>query len=120
MRSVLVCSAVIIGASVLPPGIVTRGQQTPARGTDLEAVEPEQEAPRQWLVPGPPPPPKQPGWFHLDGLGGYLDLDARYEQQRRRRRTSATGFLGLFRPRHRQRNIDSRFRERLGLEISGD
>jgi hypothetical protein len=81
----------------------------------------EQPAPRQWLVPAPPPPPKQPGWFHLDRLSGYLELEARYEQQRRRRKTSdRTLGLSLRRSELRQRNIDWRFREKLALEVAGD
>ncbi len=81
----------------------------------------EEVPPRQWLVPGPPPPPKEPGWFHLDTLGGYLELEGRYEQQRRRRQVSRRPQLfGLGKSELRQTNEEWGFRETLGLELSGD
>jgi len=90
---------------------------------DSLAGDPSAEgaAPRQWLVPGPPPPPRQPGWFHLHTLSGYLELEGYYDQQRRRRETSrSSGAFGL-RPREfRQDNVDWGFREKLGVELGGD
>ena len=70
---------------------------------------------RAWLVPGPPPGPKEPGWFHLDRLDGYLEIEAFFEQQRRQR-----GAGGWTDGTLRQRNVDWLFREQLGFDLSGD
>ena len=121
MRFFLVWSAVAALVVVLLPVGVARGQSAddaPGASGDVEADPP---AKRQWLVPGPPPPPKRPGWFHLDRLSGYLELEADYEQQRRRRKTSdKTLGLSLRRSELRQSNTDWGFREKLNLEVAGD
>ena len=116
------CGAAILASILLLAGGVSAqpadAEPDPEQQDDVAADEQPQ---RQWLVPGPPQPPKRPGWFHLDTLSGYLEFEGRYEQQRRRRQTGERppafnlGLTDL-----RQRNEDWGFREKLGLELSGD
>jgi len=132
VRTWRVWAATLVLLCLVPPPKAARGQAAdrtegeqdtsgspdePDPAEDSETAEPPVQ--RQWLIPAPPPPPKEPGWFHLDHLGGYLELEGYYEQQRRRRLTSQN-WHGLFDPEHRQRNVDWGFRERLGVELSGD
>jgi len=86
----------------------------------LEQPDEPLQVQRRWLVPGPPPPPKQPGWFHLDRLAGFIELEASFEQQRRRRKTAQRNLFGLGHSELRQRNVDWRFREKFGLSVAGD
>jgi len=104
-------------------GFGTEGQAGLAKqGETPSEAAADQPPPRQWLIPGRAWEPKRPGWFHLNTLGGYLELEGRYEQQRYRRRT-AQPYTDFFRrePREiRQRNTEWSFRELLGVELDGD
>ncbi|HEY3244083.1 MAG TPA: hypothetical protein VGM03_12115 [Phycisphaerae bacterium] len=90
---------------------------------DAQPADGESRPQRQWLVPGRPWEPQRPGCFHLDRLGGYIELEGRYEQERYHRLGARPADFWLLPfPRHevRQRNTEWGFREKFGVELQGD